>query len=145
MSGVDNKLNEKFDIEIIPPVQKQEVAPLPSHSDDAEQDYRVARTTLRNLLDRGEELLNGIVKVADGTEDYRAYDTAGNLLKNIADISGKLMDLHRQRAENNSNEPDVNTNMKIDKAIVFNGTTADFQNMMKEMKNAKTVPQEPKE
>ena len=91
MSVTDVKLSEKFDIE---PIQEVVVEVTAKTPDESDQDR--ARTTLQGLIDKGEEAVNGILRIADVTESPRAYEVAGQLIKTVSEVAKDLVAIQKK-------------------------------------------------
>lgn len=98
---------------------------------DSEKDYGYTRSQLYNLIDKGQEAINGILDIAQQSESPRAYEVAGQLIKNVADISDKLLDLQQKMKkldeEDSKGPKNVTTNNTM-----FIGSTADLQKILKQ-------------
>jgi hypothetical protein len=98
---------------------------------DSEKDYGYTRAQLYNLIDKGQEAINGILDIAQQSESPRAYEVAGQLIKNVADISDKLLDLQQKMKkldeEDSKGPKNVTTNNTM-----FIGSTADLQKILKQ-------------
>ena len=90
-----DSLNEAFDVssEIVSnepkelkPVQKE----VDAIKSDTRKDYEYTRGNLYSLIEKGQEAVNGILELAQETEQARAYEVAGQLIKNVADATDKL-------------------------------------------------------
>ena len=97
-------LNETFNVsnDIITP----EVEPAPvknieekKSSTDITKDYEYTRGNLYSLIEKGQEAINGILELAQETEQARAYEVAGQLIKSVADATDKLMELQKRLKE----------------------------------------------
>ena len=124
MSDTDNKLSEILDTDYIP--VKSENKPVTIHhqeepSKQVDADY--SRSTYYGLIERGNEAIDGILNVARESQHPRAYEVAATLIKNMSDVTEKLMILQKQRKELDAEEKP--TNVTIDKAV-FVGSTADL-------------------
>ena len=64
--------------------------------DDVKKDYDYTRGNLYSLIEKGQEAINGILELAQESEMPRAYEVAGQLIKNVADATDKLMDLQKK-------------------------------------------------
>ena len=63
---------------------------------DIEKDYKYTRGQLYSIIEKGQEAINGILELAQESEMPRAYEVAGQLIKNVADATDKLMDLQKK-------------------------------------------------
>jgi|TARA_B110000914_G_C15336402_1_gene387154 hypothetical protein len=115
--------------------KKQEVMP-PSqedwgdaNTDHVERDYEYQRQNFYNLVERGTDAVEGILELAKESDHPRAYEVAGNLIKQVAEVTEKLGDLQekmRRLKEVPNNAPKSVTN------ALFIGSTAELQKMLKE-------------
>ena len=96
---------------------------------DVERDYEYQRQNFYNLVERGTDAVEGILELAKESDHPRAYEVAGNLIKQVAEVTEKLGDLQekmRKLKEVPSNAPKNVTN------ALFVGSTAELQKMLKE-------------
>jgi hypothetical protein len=131
-----DKLDKTFDIDsAIEEVQETstEIKKL-SDNKDLQSDYEYSRGQLYNLVEKGQEAINGILDVAQSSDHPRAYEVAGNLIKNVADITDKLVDLQGKMKV--INQEHVKTTNNVTNAM-FVGSTSELQKMLKEMGNPK--------
>ena len=127
-----DKLDKTFDIDsAIEEVQETstEIKKL-SDNKDLQSDYEYSRGQLYNLVEKGQEAINGILDVAQNSDHPRAYEVAGNLIKNVADITDKLVDLQGKMKD--INQEKVKTTNNVTNAM-FVGSTSELQKMLKEM------------
>ena len=130
MSEVDKNLAEILNTDYVPAVREDK--PITVHqinSENPDADY--SRSNYYNLIEKGNEALDGILEVAKESQHPRAYEVAANMIKNLSDVTEKLMILQKQQQELKPKEPAVPTNIAVDKAI-FVGSTAD---LLKKLKN----------
>ena len=133
-----DKLDKTFDIDsAIEEVQETstEIKKL-SDNKDLQSDYEYSRGQLYNLVEKGQEAINGILDVAQNSDHPRAYEVAGNLIKNVADITDKLVDLQGKMKD--INQEKVKTTNNVTNAM-FVGSTSELQKMLKEMGNTKKL------
>ena len=135
-----DSLNEAFDVsseivssepEQVKPVQKE----VDAIKSDTRKDYEYTRGNLYSLIEKGQEAVNGILELAQETEQARAYEVAGQLIKNVADATDKLLDLQKKlkdvEEESSSKGPTNVTN------ALFVGSTADLAKLLKQNKENK--------
>ena len=97
--------------------------------DDVEKDYEYQRQNFYNLGERGSDAIEGILELAKESDHPRAYEVAGNLIKQVADVTEKLGDLQekmKKLKEVPSNAPKNVTN------ALFVGSTKELQSMLKD-------------
>jgi hypothetical protein len=96
--------------------------------EDIDLDYKYQRDNFYNLVEKGSAAIEGILELAKEGEHPRAYEVAGNLIKQVAEVTEKLGDLQekmRKLKEVPNNAPKSVTN------ALFVGSTAEFQKMLK--------------
>ena len=99
-----------------------------SNDDDIENDYKYQRENFYGLVERGQDAIDGILELAKEGEHPRAYEVAGNLIKQVAEVTEKLGDLQekmRKLKEVPNSAPKSVTN------ALFVGSTAELQKMLK--------------
>ena len=97
-------------------------------SQDIDNDYAYQRQNFYNLVERGNDAIEGILELAKESEHPRTYEVAGNLIKQVSEVTEKLGDLHekmRKLKEVPDNAPKNVTN------ALFVGSTAELQKMIK--------------
>lgn len=98
MSKPFDNLNAVFDIEAADKetkLMKKEIKKV-DISTDVDEDYTYVRSHLTSLVMKGQEILDGIMDVAEQTSSPRAYEVAVNGVKNVAEVVEKLTDLHKK-------------------------------------------------
>ena len=112
----------------VTPIGKEKPARLTK--DDVEKDYEYTRGNLYSIIEKGQEAINGILELAQESEMPRAYEVAGQLIKNVADATDKLMDLQKKlkdvEEEKQSRGPSTVNN------ALFVGSTAELAKMLKQ-------------
>ena len=64
--------------------------------DAPDLDYEYSRAQLYNLVEKGQEAVNGILDVCMDTQHPRAYEVAGQLIKHVGDVTDKIVDLQKK-------------------------------------------------
>ena len=95
---------------------------------DIDNDYKYQRENFYNLIERGQDAIDGILDLAREGEHPRAYEVAGNLIKQVADVTEKLGDL-QEKMKKLKEVP--NTGPKSVTNALFVGSTAELQKMLK--------------
>jgi len=96
--------------------------------DDIENDYAYQRQNFYNLVERGNDAIEGILELAKESEHPRTYEVAGNLIKQVAEVTEKLGDL-QEKMKKLKEVPD-NAPKNVTNAL-FVGSTAELQKMIK--------------
>ena len=100
--------------------------------DDIKNDYKYQRENFYNLVERGQNAVEGILELAKESDHPRAYEVAGNLIKQVAEVTEKLGDL-QEKMRKLKEVPD--TAPKNVTNALFVGSTAELQRMIKGKKD----------
>ena len=95
---------------------------------EVDNDYEYQRRNFYQLVERGQDAIDGILELAKESEHPRSYEVAGQLIKNVADVTEKLGELQlkmQKLKEVPNNAPKNVTN------ALFVGSTAELQKMLK--------------
>ena len=126
-------LNETFNVsgEIVETekIVENKIDEIKNTANDVKKDYEYTRGKLYSLIEKGQEAINGILELAQESEMPRAYEVAGQLIKNVADATDKLMDLQKKlkdiEEEKASKGPTTVNN------ALFVGSTAELAKLIK--------------
>ena len=126
----DQKLDELLEITETLPAKKETkvIIPRPKDSEDVSADYKYSRENFYNLVERGQDAIDGILELAKESEHPRTYEVAGQLIKNVGEVTEKLLDLQdkmKKLKEVPNNAPKNVTN------ALYVGSTAELQKMLK--------------
>ena len=142
MSKLEEKVNEILGIDKPEPTKeivKQEFKPaVPRKDDDSkadvDNDYKYSRENYYNLIERGQEAIEGILDIAREGQHPRAYEVAGQLIGQVGQTVDKLQDLQKKLKD--LKELPKSANPQIKNAL-FVGSTAELQKMLKKDENTK--------
>ena len=126
---IDTKLDDLLDIES-DSKQKTAVVKLPERGENIETDYRYARENLYNLVERGQDAIDGILELSKETEHPRAYEVAGQLIKTVGETAEKLIDLQSKLKKLEGEEQKVGTQHNH----LYVGSTSELQKFLKKNK-----------
>ena len=113
-----------------PEVVEEKIEKVKSSVDDVRKDYDYTRGNLYSIIEKGQEAINGILELAQESEMPRAYEVAGQLIKNVADATDKLLDLQKKLKDVEAEEK-VKRPSTVNNAL-FVGSTADLAKMLKD-------------
>jgi len=136
-SKFDN-LNDAFNVESISPdkiiqspeenkIVKKDI--LDNVEEDIKKDYKYTRGQLYSIIEKGQEAINGILELAQESEMPRAYEVAGQLIKNVSDATDKLMDLQKKLKDVNKEEEQKGPST-VNNAL-FVGSTSELSKLLK--------------
>ena len=99
--------------------------------EDVDSDYKYQRENFYNLIERGQDAIDGILEVAKQSDHPRAFEVAGNLIAQVAEVTeklGKLQSAMKRLKEVPNNAPKNVTN------ALYIGSTAELQKLLKKEK-----------
>ena len=123
----NNSVTDIVDVEVSSEIveEKEEKK---EKKDDVVSDYEYTRGNLYSLIEKGQEAINGILELAQETEMPRAYEVAGQLIKNVSDATDKLLDLQKKMNDleqgNKKQSPTTVNN------ALFVGSTAELSKLL---------------
>ena len=129
-----NDLNETFNVsgEIVSSkveTIEEKIQKVTAPIDDIKKDYDYTRGNLYSLIEKGQEAINGILELAQESEMPRAYEVAGQLIKNVADATDKLMDLQKKLKD--IDEEKVSKGPTNVTNALFVGSTSELSKLLK--------------
>jgi hypothetical protein len=131
---VNKKISDALGIEDYSPIitanDTNNNALLIPQTDSENPDADYVRSNYYGLIEKGNEALDGILEVAKQSQHPRAYEVAANMIKNMSDVTEKLMVLQKQKQELSGKDPTSTTNIQVDQAV-FVGSTADLLKKIK--------------
>ena len=130
--ALEDKVNEILGLESKTSPKEEFKAPVPRKEEkekgDIDNDHKYSRENYYNLIEKGQEAIEGILDVAKEGQHPRAYEVAGNLIKSVADTVDKLQDLNKKLKDLKELPKTANANIKN---ALFVGSTAELQKMLK--------------
>ena len=130
--ALEDKVNEILGLESKTLPKEDFKAPVPRKEDknkeDVENDHKNSREYYYNLIEKGQEAIEGILDVAKEGQHPRAYEVALAGIKNVADTVDKLQDLNKKLKDLKELPKTANANIKN---ALFVGSTAELQKMLK--------------
>ena len=131
-NSIDNAINDALGLtqnikkEILDP---KPIIPRPPEAvGDSDADYKYSRENFYSLIERGQDAIDGILDLAKEGEHPRAYEVAGQLIKNVGEVTEKLVDLQEKMKKLKAvpeHGPKNVTN------ALFVGSTKELQKMLK--------------
>ena len=131
--GIEDALDIQSDIvavdkpEVVTPVDTT------STKEQLKKDYEYTRGHLYSLVEKGQEAVDGILELAQESDQPRAFEVAGQLIKHVGDVADKLVDLQKKvnEIENPKKDKQVNTTNNT----MFVGSTADLAKFLKKQRD----------
>ena len=128
--GIADAMDVSTDI-IKPPSAKPEVVETAT-KDQLKKDYEYTRGNLYSLIDKGQEAVDGILELAQESDQPRAYEVAGQLIKHVGDVADKLVDLQKKVSDI---EKPSKQEVKTTNNTMFVGSTADLAKFLKQQRD----------
>ena len=142
MSKLDDKVNEILGIEPIPTLEsivKLDNPPVPRINDttkaDIDNDYEYSRENYYNLIEKGQQAIEGILEIAKEGQHPRAYEVAGQLIASVAGTVDKLQDLQKKLKELKNLPKTASPQIKN---ALFVGSTKELQQLLKSNENTQS-------
>ena len=137
---VDEKICDALDLEH-EEEETQLMKPSPEESDivvsdkskDIEKDYTSVRKNLKEIINKGNGAIDGILAVASEGDSPRAYEVAAQMIKTVAEANKDLMELHKKVKEISKEE--TNYNATTNNAI-YVGSTKELQELVNQSRSA---------
>ena len=128
--GVDHKATLQKEFQ--PPVQRKNGEVQVKIEKDINTDYDYSRENYYNLIEKGQEAIQGILDIAKEGQHPRAYEVAGQLIQSVGQTVDKLQDLQKKLKDLKDLPKTANAQIKN---ALFVGSTAELQKML----NKKTI------
>ena len=137
MSKLNDNLSEIFDIE---PLEEPKYlpatviqTPVEEAGDEVDADSSIARSNIKNLIDKGTNSIDDLLRVAKESEHPRAYEVAANFIKTLADLNKDLLEIQKRKQELKPQNNQSNSPINV-KNAVFVGSTAELLKQIRENK-----------
>ena len=96
--------------------------------DTPQDDFEYSRGQLYNLVEKGQEAIDGIMDVCQDSQHPRAYEVAGQLIKSVGAVTDKLLDLQKKMKD--IEKPQKSGPNTVNNAL-FVGSTSELQKILK--------------
>src|SRR3974390_181170 len=119
------------------PLETKEVVPYEpkTSGDDLQNDYDLARKTLRQIVTSGMNSVEQLTDLAQRSDHPRVYEALSLLMKTVAESAKDILEVQGKKQELDIDDTPDKTNVNIRQAI-FVGTTAELQDQLKKLRNA---------
>ena len=132
--GIEDALDVKTDIVPVETTAPVPVEPPTCTKEQLKKDYEYTRGNLYSLIEKGQEAVDGILELAQESDQPRAFEVAGQLIKHVGDVADKLVDLQKKVADIENpkgSTKEVNTTNNT----MFVGSTADLAKFLKQQQD----------
>jgi len=100
------------------------------HSKQQEEDLQYARSMLKQAEAFNAEAIEGILHIARNSDQPRAYEVAGGLIKNLQDNAKDMLDVHEKQKRITADDSKVKGNIKTQNNM-FVGSTKELLQALK--------------
>ena len=132
--GIEDALN--VETELVP-VEKPKIEQVEkivtSTKEQLKKDYEYTRGNLYSLIEKGQEAVDGILELAQESDQPRAFEVAGQLIKHVGDVADKLVDLQKKVADIEA--PTKGKEVNTTNNTMFVGSTADLAKFLKQQQD----------
>lgn len=97
--------------------------------DQVENDFEYARRNMYDIIEKGQQALEGILDVADQSQHPRSYEVAANLIKTMSEVNKDLLDLTKKKRDLQPKKEEESKQQVTNNLFV--GSTAELQAMLK--------------
>ena len=131
MTKFDDSMSKIFDV--VPSVTVEKPVVLREHTSklnldqDLNDAYEQSRDNLQDVIDQGKDAMDDILRIAKESEQPRAFEVFGTLLKNVVEANKELIAMQKQMRDMDNKKE---SSTKIDKAI-FVGSTSELSKLLK--------------
>jgi hypothetical protein len=138
MTTIENKVNEILGIKsddkpALESIIKTDNSTLPKIKDnnksDVDNDYDYSRENYYNLIEKGQEAIEGILEIAKEGQAPRSYEVLGALISNVATTIEKLQDLQKKMKDLKDLPKTASPQIKN---ALFVGSTKDLQQLLRQ-------------
>lgn len=127
---MNKKIDESLDMVPLDEVYEGEVIEKKEIPSDADNDFTYARENFYNVIEKGTEALEDMLRVAQASEHPRAYEVVSTIMKTLMDANKDLVDLSDKKQKRDEPQEQAVTNNNL-----FVGSTAELQKMLKDLRD----------
>ena len=117
-------------------------APALSDKNDVNTDFRKARETLEKAMSYSEQAAEGILNVAMSSDNPRAYEVAGQIIKTMGEQAKDMMEVQEKKHRIDDKTGETQPRIQTQNNVVFAGTTIDILKAIRD-EESKTIEHEP--
>ena len=116
--------------------------PALSHKNDVNTDFKKARETLEKAMSYSEQAAEGILNVAMSSDNPRAYEVAGQIIKTMGEQAKDMMEVQEKKHRIDDKTGETQPRIQTQNNVVFAGTTSDILKAIRD-EESKTIEHEP--
>jgi hypothetical protein len=120
------KIAERLAKNLPSKTKKAELAKIPVEMKDIKDDYEFSRETYKSLITTGARSMDAMAELARESEHPRAFEVLSNHIRNMSEVTDKLMKLQKSKKDLTKDEK----TRQVTNNNVFVGSTTDLQRML---------------
>lgn len=120
------KIAERLAKNLPSKTKKAELAKIPVEMKDIKDDYEFSRETYKSLITTGAQSMDAMATLARESEHPRAFEVLSNHIRNMSEVTDKLMKLQKSKKDLTKDEK----TRQVTNNNVFVGSTTDLQRML---------------
>jgi hypothetical protein len=105
-----------------------------AHDDSAKTDFETARANMQEVITQGLQSLSELAKVADQSQNPRAYEVLFKGMDTLVVANEKMLELQKKIREIGGIESPMNDQAKTINNNLFVGSTSELQKMIENIK-----------
>lgn len=129
-----DELEKQFNIQPTEPtlnIPVKQISINQEDKQDLDKDYDSVRQNLKELINKGSLAIDGILNLANETEQPRAYEVLAQLIKTVAETNKDLLGMHNQMKTIKGEQQPNTTGNTITNNSIFVGSTAELQKLLR--------------
>ena len=96
---------------------------------DADDDYKVVRKNLKVVIEQSNSAIQGILELAEDSQQPRAYEVVAQMIKTLADANREVLDLH-DRVKKIRKQDITTNNVSNTNNSIYVGSTKELQDII---------------
>lgn len=121
------KKDEVIQAEIVSLIKTIDEKRIENHQDD---DYQFARDNLKQLVEKGNVALDGVLELAAASDHPRVYEVVGQMIRSLGETNKDIIELQKDMKKLKDEEGPS----KVTQNAIFVGSTAELQKFLKSSK-----------
>jgi hypothetical protein len=121
------KKDEVIQAELVSLIKTIDEKRIENHQDD---DYQFARDNLKQLVEKGNVALDGVLELAAASDHPRVYEVVGQMIRSLGETNKDIIELQKDMKKLKDEEGPS----KVTQNAIFVGSTAELQKFLKDSK-----------
>lgn len=113
--------------------------PPPKEEKEIQDDYEFSRKTYKDLVDKSNNAIDGMMELALQSEHPRAFEVLSIMLKNTSDMTDKLMSLQKNKKDLKKEEKEKGASAGVTNNNLFLGSVTELQKHLRQELTEKNV------